>query len=338
MHRRSCIKPNVLLSLLIISFFALPETHIVNSQSSTEIVTPKDIRDYLSEFFKVFNKQLEFRFGLNSSSYFENLYYKIYVTISTTHGVAIEFFPSNKSEAYFIITEKRIKTAVFPDLKFKITPPNLDSTIFTWTGKPNETMFDVGNSTDVILKNLIIVTNKGQFIKLGSKGEVYLYDITVDGRYYHALILRGSNTKDCWTRDNAKKDAEELLKYKSFYGFKQAETIKEYMAYPVFVELLSPILWKQYNAKDIGYTLIQFENEMNEIRRLAVDTYHLDRNYADRIYAWLEKITPKPIELPEPPWYEVPPWSWILGWMVGVILTSILAYIRSRLIKTIKRT
>jgi len=318
--------------------FALPKTYVVNSQSSTEIVTPEDIRDYLSEFFKVFNKQLEFRFGLNSSSYFENLYYGIYVTILTTHGAAIEFFPSNKSEIYFMITENRIETAVFPDLKFQVTPPNLDSTIFTWTGKPNETMFDVGNSTDVVLKNLIIVTNKGRFIKLGTKGEVYLYDITVDGRYYHALILRGSNTKDRWTRDEAKKDVEELFKYKSFYGFKQAETIKEYMAYPVFVELLSPILWKQYNAKKIGYTLIQFENEMNEIRNLAANTYHLDQNYADRVYAWLEKITPRPIKLPEPPWYEVPPWSWILGSIVGFVITSILAYICFRLRKTIKKS
>jgi len=291
----------------------------VNLGSASEIVTKEDIQDYLLEFSKIFNQQLESRFGLNSTTYSENLHYKAYVTVSNTLGTAIEFFPSNQSELFFRTTADTIENAVFPNLGINTTPPDLDAAIMIWTGEPNGTMFHV-TGHDILFRNLIFVTNMGHFVTLGAEGELYLFAVTVDGRYYHGMILKGGNTKDYWTKDEAEKDAMEFFEHKSFYGFEQAETIRDIMAYPIFVELLSPVLWKQYNAEDIGYTLVQFEHDKNEISKIAVDMYHLKPGYVDGVYEWLEKITPRPIELPEPPWYATAPWDWILSWVTGSLM------------------
>lgn len=257
------------------------------------------------------------QFGPNSTIYSQYTNYEVYVTISTVHGVGIEFFPSNETQFHFNTVGVPIETTVFPNLGFNVTLPPMNATIFTWTGAPNGTMFEVGNATNTVMQNLMIVTNNGHFLELGEKGEIYLFDVTVDGRYYHALILRGGNSPDYWNQNTAQKDASIFFETKSFLTDRQAEATKEGMASPIFQTILSEILWKDRNALQIPYTFPEHDADIAAAKELAVDTYHFQSTYVDKFYSWIDQITPKPLVLPEQAWYELAPWSWILGSVVG---------------------
>jgi hypothetical protein len=266
------------------------------------------------------------QFGPNSTIYAQYTNYEVFVTISTVHGVGIEFFPANKTHFYFTTIDVPVETAIFPSLGFNATLPPMNATTFTWSGEPNGTMFEVGNATDVTFQNLVIVTNNGHFIKLGENGEVYLFDVTVDGRYYHALILRGGNSLDYWNQNTAAEDVSIFFETQSFLTYKQAETIKESMAYPIFQTILSEILWKDRNALQIPYTLPEHDEDIAAAKDLAVGTYHFESTYVDKFYSWIDQITPKPLVLPEQAWYELVPWSWILGGIVGTLCYEIVLY------------
>lgn len=66
-----------LVPLFTLFVWASISTNLVNSNSALEIVTKEDIQEYLLEFFKIFNQQLESWFGLNSTAYSENLNYTV---------------------------------------------------------------------------------------------------------------------------------------------------------------------------------------------------------------------------------------------------------------------
>lgn len=300
----------------------------ISYESPTLLVTEEEIREYLEHFLTTFAKELENRFDKNSTIYSENINYTVHATISKANGVGIELFPSDSMTINFELVENRIEQMIFPNLSFNVTSPEFEAATFVWTGEAGGTMFGLGNSTGFTLKNLVFITNQGNFLELQEKGsEAYLFDITLDGRYYHTLILKGGNEREYWTKAVAESDAKMVLETKSFLGFQKAQAIKEAVAYPIFVEMLSGILWKQNNARNINYSLLQHEADMNSIRDIAMNTYHFESAFIDKVYNWLDTITPKPIELPEPIWYSIEPWSWLLGGVLAILLEKSSAFI-----------
>lgn len=314
--------------LFSIVFFALffTLTCLARSNASLSPISSTDAENYLEDFFTVFDSKMAQQFGSNSTIYTQYINYEVYVTTSTVHGVGIEFFPSNKTQFYFNTVDVPIETAVFPNLGFNATLPPINASVLTWNGEPNGTMIEIGNASNTILQDLVFVTNNGHFIELGENGEVYLFDVTVDGRYYHALILRGGNSLDYWNQNVAEKDATTFFEQRSLLTYQQAETIKESMAYPIFQIALSKVLWKDRNALEINYTLPEHDRDIEAVKELANDIYHFPSTYVDRFYEWLDDITPRPLELPKQAWYELAPWSWILGGIVGTVCYEIVLF------------
>ena len=314
----------IFLIVLFTLLFTL--TCLAHSNASLSPISSTDAENYLKDFFTVFDSKMVQQFGSNSTIYTQYINYEVYVTISTMHGIGIECFPSNKTQFYFNTVDVPIETAVFPNLGFNVTLPPMNASIFTWTGAPNGTMFEVGDATNTEMRNLVIVTNNGHFLELGEKGEIYLFDVTVDGRYYHALILRGGNSPDYWNQNTAQKDASIFFETKSYLTDRQAEATKESMAYPIFQTMLSQILWKDRNALETNYTLPEHDRDIETVKELAIDTYHLPSTYVDQFYNWLDNITPRQLVLPKQAWYELAPWSWILGGIVGTVCYEIVRF------------
>lgn len=312
-------------STIFLSLF-VALTCLAHSNASLLPISNADAENYLNEFFTVFDENMTHQFGPNSTIYAQYTNYEVYVTISTIHGVGIEFFPSNETQFHFNTVGVPIETAVFPNLSFNATLPPINASVLTWNGKPNGTMIEVGNASNTSLRNLVFVTNNGHFIELGENGEVYLFDVTVDGRYYHALILRGGNSLDYWNQNTAAKDASIFFETQSFLTYQQAEAIKESMVYPIFQTILSEILWKDRNALQIPYTLPEHDEDIAAAKELAVGTYHFQSDYVDKFYSWIDQITPKPLVLPTQAWYELVPWSWILGGIVGTVCYEIVLF------------
>ena len=290
---------------------------LTHSSASLSPMSIADAEGYLDEFLWVLDEKMIQTFGSNSTTYAQYTDYEVYITVSTVRGVGMEFFPSNETHFNFKTVDVPIETAVFPNLGFNVTLPPINASVLTWNGDPNGTMIEIGNASNTSLRDLVFVTNNGHFIELGENEEVYLFDVTVDGRYYHALILRGGNSLDYWNQSTAAKDASIFFETQSFLTYQQAEAIKESMAYPIFQTILSEILWKDRNALQIPYTLPEHDEDIAATKELAVGTYHFQSTYVDKFYSWIDQITPKPLVLPEQPWYAIAPWSWILGIIVG---------------------
>ena len=261
----------------------------------------------------------------------------INVTVSSTHGAAVEFFPSNESIFDFRTTEQRIESAVFPDVDLNITSIDVDATVFVWQGKPSHPMI-IFNGTGSGFIDIIFITNKGHLLDLGIGGSLFFFSVNVDGRYYYILLIKGSNTPNAWTsysaKEEAKKQAKTFFEHDVFRAFNQSEEIREYMVYPILEELIRQIVWKHQHADDIGYDMLQYKEDLARVRDLAVNTYHLNSSFVDEILAWLEDIYPEPP--PEPLW-EKAPYSWILAAIIGGLVTFVLARLTKRALKMLKR-
>jgi hypothetical protein len=303
--------------LVVLFTFLFTLTCLTHSDASFSPISRTDAENYLEDFLRVFSSKMAQQFGSNSTMYNQYINYEVYVTISTVHGVGVELFPSNKTQFHFNTVDVRIETAVFPSLGFNATLPPINASVLTWGGEPNGTMIMVGDATNTRLVSLVFITNNGHFIELGENGEVYLFDITVDGRYYHAMILRGGNSLGYWNQSTAEKDATTFFEQQSLLTYRQAETIKESMAYPIFQTVLSEVLWKDRNALETNYTLPEHDRDIEAVKELASNTYHFPSSYVDKFYEWLDDVTPKPLEMPKQAWYELAPWSWILAGIVG---------------------
>lgn len=318
---------------LVVTYCVMLAFFAVSSNQGLRHMTEEDVQDYAEAFLKAYLQQVEDNFRSEYREYFDfyaNSPYKINATLSSTHGAAVEFVPSNESLFDFRTTEQRIELTVFPDVDLNITSLDVNATVFIWGDEPSQAMFVI-NGTGNELRNIIFITNKGHFLDLGIGGSVLLLNVNVDGRYYYVMMTKGSNMPNSWTENLAKEDAMGLFEGDLFRAFNQSEEVRKYMAYPILEELISQIVWKHQHAKEVGYDLLQYYEDLAKVRDLAVNTYHLNSTFVDEILNWLEDIYPKQA------WWKVAPYSWILAAIVGVPVAIVLERVIIRAYKALKR-
>jgi len=323
------------ISIVVMYCVMLVMSECVPSNQGLGPVTIDDTQEYTETFLETYRQQVEEYFRFEYRKYFDfyaNFPYKARATVSDTHGAAIEFEPSNESLLYFRTTEQRIEMAVFPDVDLNMTSLDINATVFIWHGEPSHATFVV-NGTGV-LSNIICITNKGHFLDLGIGGSLLLLNMNVDGRFYYVMMIKGNNMISSWAEDKAEEEAIKLFEQDLFHAFNQSAEIRRYMAYPILEKLISQIVWKHQHAEEIGYDMLQYYEDLTRIRDLAVTKYHLNSTFVDEILSWLEDIYPKP---PEPEWWKIAPYSWILGTIVGVPLTLLLERVIRRAYKSLKR-
>jgi hypothetical protein len=310
--------------LVLVCIFALPIL-FASSAVESNVLTKDSAYHYAQIVLTVYDQQVETGFRQTYRKYFDfyaNLHYKIVATVSNAHGAALEFIPDNESSFDYETTGQRIEFAVFPNIDLNITSLDVNATVFVYTGEADHPMFVVNGSHNGI-SNMIIITNKGYLLDLGAEGSIMLSNVIVNNRYYYKIIAKGGNTTDSWSEDDARGFAMDIFEDDLYRAFNQSEEIREYMAYPILEKLISDIAWKHQHASDIGYDMLQYYEDLAQVRDLAVNKYHLNSTLVDEILSWLETIYPKQ------QWWELAPYSWILGGIIGAPL----AIVTERIVK-----
>ena len=241
-------------------------------------VSEQDAENYTQTVLTTYSQKLEGAFREPYRTYFyfySHIPFAVNATVSNTHGCAIEFTPANESSFTFATTTLGIEQAVFP--------------ITNATGMP---MFVV-NGNHNTLEGGFIFTDGGNLLQMANQGTLWLFNVTVNGRYYFAMMIKGSNSADSWSSEIAKEDAQDLFEDDLFRAFNNSEEVRMYMAYPLLQQLISQIVWKHQHAQDIGYDLLQYREDLQRVRDLAVNTYRLNSTFVDEILNWLESEYPR---------------------------------------------
>lgn len=299
-------------------------------------MTKQDAKDFAEAFLDAYVQQVEDYFRPKYREYFDfyrKSPFRIYATISNVHGAAIEFVPSNESLFAYREVEQRIEETIFPYIDLNITSVDAENaTVLIFQGgEPSEACIAVEGEGNMI-SNMVIITNKRHFIDVETSGSVLLSNVNVDGIVYNMVIIKGSNKPDSWTKQVAEAEANRIFESDLFQAFNQSIEIREYIAYPILKELIEQVVWKHHHADEIGYDMLQYHEDLTVIRDIAVNTYHLNSTFVDEILDWIESK----YQL-EPQWWEVPPWSWLLGAIAGFFVTLILNFGGTRVYKRLKQ-
>ena len=296
------------------------------SQQSHSLLSEDDLRRFSEIFLKTYREQVERNFREKYRRYFDfyvDFPFIVNITISKVHGAAIEFTPSNKQAVKFQMTNETIEFAVFRDINLNITRLDVNATVFIFKGSSGP-MFYV-NGSDILVEDIIFITNRGYLLKLANTGSVLFRNVIVDGRYCYLVLLKGSNSRGAWSDDAAKNDALLLFKNELYKAFNKSEEIRKYIAYPELKELVAQIVWKLRHADEIGYDLFSFKDDLARVQRIAVEKYRISSEFVDEILDYIEQIEP------QPPFWEVPPWSWIFGGIVGVIIAWVFGKLKEKI-------
>jgi len=310
----------VLLKALIFVSSLIFVIHLSHANSS--ILTVADMERYGQAFFKSYNKTLEDNFRPSYRKYFAffaSYPYRLNATISTTRGAALEFMPWNEETFESKIINYRVDLGIFEDVNLNITSLNdQNATVLIYTGPPGN-IFQLKGFATVVFSDMIIITNKGHLAELEEGSLLILSNVRVNERLYHVMIARGSNVPSAWTNEQAENDAKETFNIDLYRAFNQSEEVREYLAYPELSELIGQIVWKYQHAKETGYDLIAFEEDLTRVRDLARDKYHVRTEFVDEILDYLQGISAQAA----PPLWTVPPYSWILGGVVSLVIAAI---------------
>jgi hypothetical protein len=292
------------------------------SHASPEILTDSDMERYGLAFLRSYNETLEDNFRSTYRKYFSfyaNYPYRLDATISTSQGAALEFVPSEEGAFESRAIDYRIDLGVFADVDLNITSLDAqNATVLIYSGPPGS-IFLLEAFATVIFSNMIIITNKGHLAELSEGSLLILSQVKVNEKLYHLMIARGSNAPSAWTDEQAEKDAKEIFEIDLYRAFNQSEEVREYLAYPELSELVGQVVWRYQHARETGYDLIAFRDDLAKIRDLARDKYHVKTEFVDEILTYLQGVSTSA----PPPFWEVAPWSWVLSGIVSAAIGAI---------------
>lgn len=283
-------------TLIIFCFacFVLAFCTISSHPVAQEEVIPEDLQEYTEIFLSTYENELETNFREEYRKYFDfhkKLPYSTYVTISKSHGASLEFIPCETQDFVANIVYERIEDAIFEDVDLNLTSSEVltsNATVLVWSGPANQPMFIIGGNA--VLKNLVVVTNKGYFLELQQTGSLVIRNIIVDEIYYENLIIKGSNLIQSWTPETSKNEANWVFQDDLQKAFLESEDVREYIAYPELKMLVERLIERQ---KDPDYDLLSFKRDYDEIVKLAEEKYGIERSeFVQEIYEYLKsKVT-----------------------------------------------
>jgi len=303
------------------------------SQASSDVLSREDMNRYVRAFLDTYNRELEENFRPEVRKYFpfySNYTYYVNATVSDD-GAALEFMSSNVNSYEYGAINTPVESAIFKYVDLNIT--SLDNVtgyeVLIYTGPVSFAPFlTVKSNAHVFLSDVIVITNKASFVKVEEGGELFLSNVIVDERPFFALIMRGSNQLSAWTTEQAGNDAHRFLQTHLYQAFSKSEDFREYYAYPELSQLIEEIVWKHLHLE--GYDLVAFKEDLQHIRDLAHDKYHVSTEFVDEIVEYIEKVMMTPS--PPLPWYYLPPWSFIIGALVSLAFASFAGIIYRRFV------
>lgn len=331
-----------MVSVLVAALISLSSFVLTTSSysASSDVISREGMETYVQAFLDTYNIELEDNFRPQFRDlfpFFSDFTYCKNATISNTRGAVLEFSPWNQEIFDYKTINTRVESTIFKYIDLDTTSV-VNSTgykVVIYTGDdpvPGLPFITINPNSHVIFSNIIFVTNRASFTEVKEGGELFLSNVIVDGRHFHTLIMRGSNELSAWTTEQAEIDAHRFFEIHLYRAFNQSEEFREFLAIPELSQLLEEMIQK--HLYDEEYDLSAFQEDLEEVRELAREKYHISTEFVDDLLDYLEKIALAPSPLP---WWEVAPWSWILGALVSIVVTAIVMYIYRRMRKKSKK-
>jgi hypothetical protein len=163
----------------------------------------------------------------------------IKASISTSHGSAVEFIPSDDYKFQCQTIKNRIEQGIFPGKNLNT------SRAATVLGK------------HCFFKDVSLTCEMGMPIEISDGGSLRTKDIIAnDINYPNTIIIKGSNRRSDWSRKSAKEDAQYYFDIDFRDAYVASEEFREFVATPELTNIANEIITKQkagYYGGQYGY-------------------------------------------------------------------------------------
>ncbi|MHC4595053.1 MAG: hypothetical protein ACYS19_08920 [Planctomycetota bacterium] len=238
----------------------------------------------------------------------------IKASISTSHGAAVEFIPSEAQKFQCQTVTARIEQAVFPNKNLSISRKESNA-------KP-KLMFRVLAKLANFRKIEVTTSSERNFFELSETGSLRTEEIVVDDiNYPNTIIIKGSNRRNAWNRKAAKEEALYDFRGDYFFAYLNSEKFREFVATPKLTQIANEIVAKQ-KAGDYGgdYGYLKKEEDI-AMFVAAADAHGIKHEYSENIYEFVKE---------QPQWRERHPimFSVICGVVVGILVILLICFFK----------
>lgn len=266
------IKIPIIARLAILITFMMPAV----SCGDLEIIDNETIEEYAEHYLRTYRELVEENCPTNlwnTLPFYNDYPYYVTATISTIHGTAMEFVPSDKEQFETRFVDERIEQAIFNDEEGSTGRP-----MFRVEGKWNRMSQFSANTTS------------GYFVDVTETGSLIVCNVWIDGIEYDYLILiKGSNAKRDWDNKVAATDARHYYEQDIIQAFVESEDFREFVARPELEEIAIEIIDKE-KAGDY-YTVGGFQAFTEDFENLytTAKSYNITNEFTDSVYEFLKQ-------------------------------------------------
>lgn len=259
--------------------------------NSNKVVSNRQMGAYGKAFLGKYENLVQRKVRPAYQKYFQFLKEKpilIKASVSTSHGAAVEFVPSEVQKFQCQTVTDEIEQTVFQGIDLNTLNSNDNNRPkFVYDGEPGP-MYNV-SAKRMGFTNLMFITNKGWLFNILETGSVITKELIVDGiNYPNIIIIKGSNRRSVWSRKEAKEDALHEFRLDFKIAYFSSEEFREFVATPKLRNIANEIDAKYKSGKYGGeYGNLKFKEDMAELIKVA-DAHGIKYEFAKNIYEFVK--------------------------------------------------
>jgi len=248
-------------------------------RNTNKVVSNAQMESYGKTFLKRYENLVQSKVLPTYQKYFTFLKGKpilIEASISTSHGAAVEFIPSEAYEFRCQTVKARIEQAVFPNKNLSISKREGKT-------KP-KLMFRILAKLTNFRDIEVTTSSKRHFFELSETGSLRTEGIVVDDiNYPNTIIIKGSNRRNAWSRKAAKEEALYDFRGDSLFAYLESEEFREFVATPKLTHIAKGIVAKK-KAGDYGgeYGALRMREDIAKLKS-AADAYGVKHELIEEI-------------------------------------------------------
>lgn len=282
--------------------------------NANKVVSDLQMEAYGKTFLRKYENLVQRKVRPAYQKYFQFLKEKpilIKASVSTSHGAAVEFVPSEVQKFQCQTVTDKIEQTVFQGIDLNTLNSNDNNRPkFTYSGEPGP-MRNV-SAKRIGFVNLMFITNKGWLFNILETGSVITKELIVDGiNYPNMIIIKGSNRRSVWSHKEAKEDASHQFRVDFKIAYFSSEEFRELVATPGLTQIANEIDAKYKSGKYGGeYGYIEFQEDLAKLNAVA-EAHGIKHEFSENIYEFVKK---------QPSWRERHPI------MFSVIIIGVLTF------------
>jgi len=288
--------------------------------NANKVVSNRQMEAYGKAFLRKYENLVQRKVRPAYQKYFQFLKEKpilIKASISTSHGAAVEFIPSEVQKFQCQTVTDKIEQTVFQGIDLNTLNSNDNNRPkFTHSGEPGP-MYNV-SAKRIGFENLMFITNKGWLFNILETGSVITKELIVDGiNYPNIIIIKGSNRRSVWSHKEAKEDASHQFRVDFKIAYFSSEEFREFVATPVLTQIAKKIEAKQIAGKYGGeYGYLELKEDLDELNA-AADAHGIKHEFSNNLYEFVKA---------QPRWRERNPivFNVICGIVVAILFAILI--------------